>query len=197
MFLTWPLCCFKMKLNTKFEVTPRALSCQVAPEAPYLDRYRSGPAGNPSSEWRTIQPATRRCALKSSAVCQTYCCRSSKRSGVLTFSTLTVTRPVLVKPSILPLAIRKCSSHCWVLGLKRRTSLPSSSRPEIRAPFARLQRRQAQARLSSSSEPPSFRLTMCSSWKYSMGVRQYSQQRFARSRTKSRRRFLLVKRRDG
>jgi hypothetical protein len=30
-----------------------------------------------------------------------------------------------------------------------------------------------------------------------MGVRQYSQQRFARSRTKSRRRFLPVKRRGG
>jgi hypothetical protein len=60
-----------------------------------------------------------------------------------------------------------------------------------------LQRRQAQAKLSRSSEPPSLRLTICSSWKYSMGARPYSQQRFARSRTKSRRRFLPVKRRGG
>ena len=112
---------------------------------------------------------------------------TSTRASAFIRNSATVTRPTLVRGTILPARASKCSSQTSVLGLKRATIRPLSGSIDARSePLCRLHSMQASARFALSVLPPCFTaITWSGSWGKNASPsprRQYSQHAFAREK---------------
>lgn len=112
------------------------------------------------------------------------------RSMKLIFRTAMVTRPMAVLAKRYGPSQRKWRCHEWRRGWKSRVSLfVTGSMPATLVPLWLLHGKQASARFPAAVRPACFRATTWSiSWlnpSNSSGIRQYSQQKRARSRTRS------------